>query len=180
MELLLEIAWLILPGGLANIAPVVAARLLPDLDAPVDGGRSLGGVRIFGDHKTIRGLAAGALTGAVVFGVQQILCGRFESLRVLSRFDYTDTPWLFGAAMGLGALGGDLVKSFLKRRVGREPGTPWIPFDQVDWMVGTLAVTWGIAHLDIVFAISAIAFSFFVSLIVKALSYRAGLDPRPI
>lgn len=180
MGTLLEIVWLILPASLANMAPVFAARLLPDLSAPVDGGRTLGGIRIFGDHKTIRGMVAGMLLGAVTFALQQALCVRFESLRAISRFDYAQTPWLFGAVLGLGALGGDLVKSFVKRRVGRVPGQSWFPFDQVDWMAGALVVEWRIAHLDAAFAVIALAFAVVASLIIKSLSYRLGLEKRPV
>jgi hypothetical protein len=32
----------------------------------------------------------------------------------------------------------DSVKSFVKRRVGIAPGAPWIPFDQLDFVIGAL------------------------------------------
>jgi CDP-2,3-bis-(O-geranylgeranyl)-sn-glycerol synthase len=178
MRTLFEIAWLILPACLANMAPVFTARLLPALKAPVDGGLTFGGVRIFGDHKTIRGLVAGALVGTLVFSMQQVLYERFGVLRELSRFDYAHTSYLLGAALGLGALGGDLVKSFFKRRVGLPPGRPWFPFDQTDWMAGALVVTWQVAHLDAIFAASALAFAVVASLLIKSASYRLGLERR--
>ncbi|KAA0006124.1 MAG: CDP-archaeol synthase, partial [Thermoplasmata archaeon] len=37
-----------------------------------------------------------------------------------------------------GALLGDIVESFFKRRVGKERGEDWIPFDQVDFLIGAL------------------------------------------
>jgi len=37
-----------------------------------------------------------------------------------------------------GALLGDIVESFFKRRKGIERGKDWIPFDQLDFIIGVL------------------------------------------
>ena len=39
------------------------------------------------------------------------------------------------------ALGGDLIKSLFKRQVDIQPGQPWFPFDQCDWLIGVLWLT---------------------------------------
>jgi CDP-2,3-bis-(O-geranylgeranyl)-sn-glycerol synthase len=44
-------------------------------------------------------------------------------------------------------MAGDAVKSFLKRRAGIRPGRPWIPFDQIDFVVGELVLVWTVADL---------------------------------
>jgi CDP-2,3-bis-(O-geranylgeranyl)-sn-glycerol synthase len=41
--------------------------------------------------------------------------------------------------LGFGALAGDSIKSFFKRRVGVKPGKRWFPFDQIDFVIGALA-----------------------------------------
>jgi CDP-2,3-bis-(O-geranylgeranyl)-sn-glycerol synthase len=38
----------------------------------------------------------------------------------------------------MGALTGDLLKSFAKRRIGKEPGESWAGFDQYDFVAGAL------------------------------------------
>lgn len=43
--------------------------------------------------------------------------------------------FLFGAIVGFMALVGDAVKSYFKRRRGKEGGAPWFPFDQLDFVV---------------------------------------------
>jgi len=51
--------------------------------------------------------------------------------------DYNEiNPLIIGPLLGAGALIGDMIKSFFKRRVGIKPGSSWIPFDQIDWIVG--------------------------------------------
>src|SRR5437773_6411567 len=52
---------------------------------------------------------------------------------------YEDWP-LLGVLFGAGAMAGDSAKSFFKRRLGVEPGRPWIPFDQLDFVLGALVL----------------------------------------
>jgi CDP-2,3-bis-(O-geranylgeranyl)-sn-glycerol synthase len=44
-----------------------------------------------------------------------------------------------------GALLGDIIESFFKRRVGRKRGEDWIPFDQIDFILGVLFFSFLIA-----------------------------------
>ena len=39
---------------------------------------------------------------------------------------------LLGLGCGVGALGGDSIKSLIKRQLGIAPGRSWIPADQLD------------------------------------------------
>ena len=43
--------------------------------------------------------------------------------------------------MGFGALTGDAIKSFFKRRVNIPPGVSWFPFDQIDYIIGGIALS---------------------------------------
>ena len=115
--------------------------------------------RWFGAHKTWRGFYAGFLGALVVIIVQAVLqkYGIFEEYRVLNYLGGASwagaSDWV-GAAMvkvvilgyaalfGLGAIFGDLVKSFLKRRLGIKPGAPWFPLDQLDFVIGAMLFLW--------------------------------------
>jgi hypothetical protein len=58
----------------------------------------------------------------------------------------TSAGWLAtGLRFGFGAVAGDAAKSFFKRRLAIAPGSPWIPFDQLDFAVGALVLV-GPAH----------------------------------
>ena len=85
------------------------------------GGRSLGGKRIFGDHKTWRGVVTALLTAVAVYEAQRLLYAHGVGIR-LAAFDYSAYPIVPGLLMGLGTGVGDAVKSFFKRRVGIPPG----------------------------------------------------------
>lgn len=129
----LKLAWLILPPSVANMMPPIAEKWFPDWKSPVDMGKTLGGIRIFGDHKTVRGFVVG------------VVCAQILFLILGSR----GMPWYFGGLLGFGALAGDAIKSFFKRRALVKSGRPWIPWDQIDWILGFTAIAqiWGVLNL---------------------------------
>ena len=140
----LFVLWFFLPAGLGNVAPIVAAKL-PCLKAwsfPLDGYATFRGKRIFGDHKTVRGLLSGLLVGIATAALQVFLYRSVPLVRQFIPIDYTAiNPPLFGALSSTGALSGDALKSFFKRQCGIPPGESWIPFDQVDYVLGGITFT---------------------------------------
>jgi CDP-2,3-bis-(O-geranylgeranyl)-sn-glycerol synthase len=118
--------------------PPLVAILLPKLNQPLDFNQKFRGHRVFGEHKTIRGLVVGTLSGGIIFFLQQYLYSNSDFFRNLSLIDYSNVPALFGFSIGFGALVGDAIKSFFKRQIGIKPGTSWFPWDQIDWVIGSL------------------------------------------
>lgn len=140
IRIILATLWFMLPAYLANMAPAIFIRLglLKFLDKPMDFGRVVGGKRIFGEHKTWRGLVAGVIVAIFTIFLQQVLV-KYPFFKEISILDYkNENLWLLGFLFGFGALVGDAVKSYFKRRVGIKPGQPWIPFDQLDFVLGAL------------------------------------------
>jgi len=130
-----QVLYFFLPAYLANMSPVLIGRRFSALAIPLDGGRTLWGKRILGDHKTWRGLLAGIVAGTLIFELQRLVyeAGIAQALVVI---DYSAHPLLPGLLMGLGAGIGDAVKSFFKRRIDIEPGKSWLVFDQLDFFLG--------------------------------------------
>jgi CDP-2,3-bis-(O-geranylgeranyl)-sn-glycerol synthase len=96
--------------------------------APLDFGKTfLDKRRILGDGKTIKGAAAGILSGALY---------RFVENAYLSKFLYTDM--FLALSLSVGAIVGDLAGSFLKRRIGIESGESAPFLDQLDFAIGAL------------------------------------------
>ncbi len=166
-QTVLRALWLFLPAYVANMSPVFVAKIVPRWKAPIDGGRrGHDGKPLLGPGKTWRGLAGGTVVGGLVaLLMAQLAGGVFDGLDFAlhgydggaTDGDYTDTApspvaadlatsswwavFLFGAVMGAMALLGDAVKSYFKRRRGVERGQPWVPFDQLDFVVFGLAGT---------------------------------------
>lgn len=135
MTTLIDALILFLPAGIANMAPPVANKIprLNQWHTPMDFGKSYKGVRIFGDHKTWRGFVSGTVCGTV-FGAL-VYAVHYHSSYSLGWF------LLFCASISAGALLGDAIKSFFKRRSSVKPGASWFPFDQLDYIVGALLFT---------------------------------------
>ncbi|HEX4922585.1 MAG TPA: CDP-archaeol synthase [Bdellovibrionales bacterium] len=171
MTQVLEAFWFLVAPGAANLVPPIAAKLWPRWNQPVDGGRELFGKRLFGAHKTIRGFVTGTVSAAAAFQVQLALESEVEALRRLSLLDPEWRVWWFGALLGLSALVGDLLKSFFKRQLGRAPGRPWIPFDQIDWILGALAFLSLFQSVKAEFGVVAILMGLALSLLFKVLGY---------
>lgn len=133
--------WLFLPAFVANMSPVFTAKLIPKWGTPIDfGAVHTDGHRVLGDGKTWRGL----LLGGTVAGITALLQGMFP-VPLFDTLDYgrsLGAPlwgiFLFGFMMGGLALTGDAVESFVKRRLDKERGAPWFPFDQLDFVAGGL------------------------------------------
>jgi len=124
--MILESLYFFLPGYIANMAPVLL-RWIPCGGKPIH-------EKLFGSHKTWRGLVVAILVGGLVFWLQQWLYTLgFQDWALI---DYADFPFWFGFLQGAGVILGDLLKSFYKRRQGIKPGEPWWGWDQLDFVIG--------------------------------------------
>ncbi len=145
---------------------------------PIDGGHSLGGRRLFGDHKTWRGVVVAVLGCIIGVWVQKhaVPSAWVEQLAVV---DYSRAnPLAMGAAMGCGATLGELPNSFVKRRLGVAPGATamgvrailFFVWDQIDTLTGAwpLLLPWVRPSLPLV------SWSFVLALIVHPLSSAVG------
>lgn len=133
---ILKTAWYFLPIGIANLMPVIFRRWFGFLALPLDGGRLFRGKPIFGPNKTLRGLFLASLGGTLIFIIQRHAFLHSDFFHYLSLINYEKTSLFIGTLMGLGAIFGDLVKSFIKRRMGILSGHSWVPFDQIDFTLG--------------------------------------------
>ena len=134
------------PILLAAVAQGLCIRYdwLARIKKPLDLGLSLGGKRIFGDHKTWRGLAINVAFCGVGSLIQARLQREGSLPGWLPLMDYETHAPLVGFLLGLGMTVGELPNSFAKRRLDIAPGKggkglkgiAFFLFDQVDLAVG--------------------------------------------
>jgi CDP-2,3-bis-(O-geranylgeranyl)-sn-glycerol synthase len=74
-------------------------------------------------------------------------------------------------------MAGDSAKSFVKRRVGIAPGQSWVPFYQLDFVIGALVLTGHRAPLSWLDWALILAVSGAGAVVVTHLGYRLGIRP---
>jgi CDP-2,3-bis-(O-geranylgeranyl)-sn-glycerol synthase len=128
---LVSALWVMMPAYIPNPAAAALGG-----GAPIDGGRILSdGRRLFGEGKTWRGLYLGIAAGLCAGGIE-ILAQRSADLAFLPGL-----TWPAVALLAVGALLGDLAKSYVKRRIGKKQGEEWLIADQYDLVAGAFALT---------------------------------------
>ena len=128
-----------LPAYFANMTPPLLrnAKAFDFFAKPVDFGKSWRGKRIFGDHKTWRGLIGAMAVGAGVALLQWWLY-KFSWAIELSILDYKSVNlWAFAFLISGGAVTGDLAAAFIKRRLNLAPGASFMPWDQTNYVIGS-------------------------------------------
>jgi CDP-2,3-bis-(O-geranylgeranyl)-sn-glycerol synthase len=106
-----ETIYVYLPAYIANATPVVLSG-----GGALDRGRNwIDGKPLFGDHKTLRGTVSGLAAGFLI-GLAQ------------------GSPFM-GVLLSVGAIGGDLIVSFFKRRMDLKPGALLPIADQMGFII---------------------------------------------
>lgn len=183
MNELLSALWFFLPAGLANAAPVAAAKLpgLKRFNTSMDFGKSWHGERIFGANKTWRGLLAGIIAATVIVALQKYLFAHTAWAPNVSWVDYAPgTIWLLGPLLGGGALLGDAIKSHFKRRASVAPGHAWFPFDQIDYIIGGSLFSLIIVQLSLGQYLWIFGAWFGMHLLTVFVFYHLGIRDKPI
>ncbi|MBI2076699.1 MAG: CDP-2,3-bis-(O-geranylgeranyl)-sn-glycerol synthase [Candidatus Aenigmarchaeota archaeon] len=123
-DLVAQSLWFIFPAYCANAFP-----LLVKGKRPLDFGKNLGKHRILGDGKTIEGAIGGIFFGILIGWLQMGLHSYLPSDLMLARL----TIQLI-ILLSTGAILGDIIGAFIKRRLGLPRGHPALFLDQLDFL----------------------------------------------
>ncbi|MEM0094712.1 MAG: CDP-2,3-bis-(O-geranylgeranyl)-sn-glycerol synthase [Candidatus Micrarchaeaceae archaeon] len=123
----------ILPAYVANGAPVLFGG-----GRPIDGNKKLFGKPIFGKHKTIRGLIAGLLAGFVFAAIEGLFLPYMLAIGIFE---------------SVGTHVGDLLGSFVKRRLDIQPGTGVAILDQYTFLFFAVFLALPFGHLPDIYGL---------------------------
>ncbi len=156
---LLQILFLLL---LANGAPVIAKRIFGSrFVRPVDGYiRFYDGRRLFGPSKTIRGVVCALILTAAAAPAIGL------------------SVWL-GLLIAAGAMAGDLLSSFTKRRLGRPASSRAIPIDQVPESLIPLLACYSPLGLSIADVLAGVVAFLIGGVLISRVLYRLHVRDRP-
>ncbi|TFG13473.1 CDP-2,3-bis-(O-geranylgeranyl)-sn-glycerol synthase [Candidatus Thorarchaeota archaeon] len=179
---LLEIAiWFALPAWIANSTPVIFGGGMP-----IDRGTLFrDGHRLLGDGKTIRGFVVGVLLGTLTGFIQSsiaplifpvlteyvVVTAEMESLLFIGP--------ITGFLLSLGALMGDLIGSFVKRRIDVKSGNPAPVLDQIGFIIMSLIFASPIIQPAAIYVIILVGVTLGVHWFSNAISFLLGLKDNP-
>ncbi|MHA1129771.1 MAG: CDP-2,3-bis-(O-geranylgeranyl)-sn-glycerol synthase [Candidatus Helarchaeota archaeon] len=194
---------LIAAGSLLYIAPAYATNasmvIFGRNGTPIDGRRKFrDGKRIFGNGKTWQGLFGGIITGtivglilliisiAVIWPFVQVQIAEYPEM-VLADLNYLNqffAPiFLFGflraVLICIGAPLGDLIGSFIKRRLNLERGAPAPIIDQLDFLLGAILLSYIIFPLRWMYVLFALLVTLLLHILANTLAYKLGYSKEP-
>ncbi len=177
LDLLFKTIWLLLPAYTPNNFAVVTGGGMP-----IDFGKKfIDGKRIFGDGKTWRGFAGGVtggiLTANIQYGIEKLI--NVELFSSLPYFEFFTLTFL----LSFGAMFGDCVGSFIKRRAGYERGAKFLVVDQLTFLLVALAIAsfynpfWELFSAEIIFI--AVIITPILHLGINYIAYRLRFKEVP-
>lgn len=146
----------------ANGAPVIGKRLFGRrFGRPLDGGLAfLDGRPLLGPSKTVRGIVLAVTVSALASPLLGL-------------------TWQTGVLMGVGAMLGDLLSSFLKRRLGMASSSQALGLDQIPESFLPMLVcrtALGLSFYEIIILTAAFVG---LELLLSRLFYKLGVRDRP-
>ena len=159
---LIHVAQILFLSALANGAPIIAKRLFGlRFSFPLDAGTTfLDGQPLLGRSKTVRGMLVSVFittTAAPLIGLD----------------------WSIGAIVAIAAMGGDLLSSFVKRRLRLPPSSQALGLDQVPESLFPFMACYHALSLTIADVALGVGIFFVTELIVSRLLFQAHLRDEP-
>lgn len=167
MNPLVEALWYILPAYFANSSPVLFKG-----KTPMDFGKNfIDGKRLLGNGKTWRGFFGGLSVGVLISCVQyQIIPSYYGSF---------ETALKLGFALSFGALLGDIIGSFIKRRANLPQGYPAIGLDQLGFLITALILGYNVKALSTAQVLFLLAVTPFIHWGANIFAYKMGWKNVP-
>ena len=174
----LAAVYFMLPAYVANLSGLAFGG-----GTPVDGGRECkDGRRLIGNGVTWKGLQNGTIIGTLggvilgiigtFYGDLSVLTGGIIDLHV---YGSIFGGLILGFLMAFGALLGDAVGSFLKRRMGLDRGAPAPLMDQLDFVIGALILSLLVVQISWKFFIVIAVLSLVLHLGSNTFAYLIGM-----
>lgn len=171
-----EAFWFVIPAYAANgLAPLAKFTSR----TPIDGGKLWRGKRIFGDGKTWEGSIIG-ITVAIFISSMMGLAFYFLPWNLSpTRLQIAPMGPLTGFMIGLGAISGDIFKSFFKRRLGFQRGRSMPIVDQLDFIIFSFLFASIVVPLKITWLIMLVVVTPLFHLSANYMGFLMGIKKEP-
>ena len=180
VETIVVAIWLMLPAYIANVSAAFFGG-----KTPIDSGIFFGKKRLLGDGKTYEGTIKGISCG-FIFGIFQHLfsCG-YTKMQIIPSFGLFPSFLVVLACLSAGAMFGDMLGSFIKRRAGLKRGAPLPLVDQLDFVAGAwlllflFARDWFIESFSLNIIIAVVIITPLLHLLTNYVGFKMGRQDVP-
>jgi len=157
-----------LPAFFANTCPVFAKKLSLPFGKAIN-------KNIFGENKTYRGFIFGTLGAFLILTIQKLFLKNdfFHSITLLD-LSFSNL-FIFSIVFGFGALFGDLIKSFFKRRLKIASGKAFVPFDQLDFILSSMLFLYPFYKVSLIQAVIVLSITPFLHLASNIIAFALKL-----
>ena len=167
--------WFVLPAYLANASPTYFYKKFRKLH-PIDFNKKfVDGRAILGKGKTFEGFAVGMMSGTLT-GLVQILLQNTLKLDQIGLFEMS---LKLAFVLSLGALVGDMIASFMKRRAGLERGKEVPLLDTLDFLVGALLFAEFVVEVKVETSIFLFIITPVIHRCANLFAYKRGMKDVP-
>ena len=159
----------------------VVSRFVPGFNAiniPLDFGRSIHGERIVGEHKTWGGFLCGVLVGTLVGVFKYVVVDPYLKSFQVIHLNFWENCLLY-TSLSFAALAGDVIKSVCKRLLNIAPHEAWVPFDEIDHSVLSMAIAVVFFGVSLDVAVYVVFIFFFLHMLSNIVGYLLKIKPVP-
>ncbi|MBN1923584.1 MAG: CDP-2,3-bis-(O-geranylgeranyl)-sn-glycerol synthase [Nanoarchaeota archaeon] len=170
IEIIVQMLQIAVPAYVANGSPPFLIKLKKH---PIDFNLKIKGERILGDGKTIEGF--------VFASIIAYFTGLLE-LQIISSINYDgflNIPPIAFFFIGVGAMIGDSVGSFIKRRLKMKRGQNAGLLDMLDFITGAFLIAWFFVPYNIWSFVLALLITPLVHRSASIIGYKLGFKKEP-
>jgi CDP-2,3-bis-(O-geranylgeranyl)-sn-glycerol synthase len=169
--------------ALLIILPAYAANGFPPLargHRPIDMKRNwLDKNRIFGDGKTFEGFGFGLFAGFVIGALESYLYPDLNSYAMQYGVKLPLINLYIAFLIALGALSGDLIGSFLKRRLGLKRGADVPLLDQWNFIIGAVLFVYWFTDITIWMFLIMLLITPIVHRVANIIAHKIKIKKEP-
>ena len=167
--------WLLLPAYAANGSPPLSRGI-----HPLDFKRNfIDGKRILGDGKTFEGTFLGLTAGFLVGALETFSYPFLNNYLINFNISLPPMNLFIGFMISFGALIGDMVASFIKRRFNLPRGADVPLMDQWNFVIGAIVFTFWLTEINIFMIIIMFLITPIVHRIANIIAYKIKIKREP-
>lgn len=168
--------WILLPAYAANAFALLSKYLKAQ---PIDQGMKLKKHRILGKGKTIEGFVIGLAAGTAVGIAETLLYPDINLYATSFGVSLPAMSFFIGFMIAFGALAGDAIGSFIKRRMNLKRGAKFSIIDKLDFVIGAILFSYWFTDISVLMIVIMIIMTPLLHKVTNIIGYTLKIKKEP-